>query len=161
MRKLTFAIIVLCAAPASASLISGRLSTADGSLLGTGIWAQADPPTYIVWSVEDVGSAWHYTYTVQVTRQSISHFILETSTTFTSSNCWDLSWNGSAVLGLFKANSGNPNMPQNLYGMKFTPTSASGPVTIDFYSDRPPMWGDAYIKAARTHCWACRCRPGT
>jgi hypothetical protein len=80
----------------------------------------------------------------------VSHFILETSETFTEDNIFNLSSPGTGVeVGAFSSGGGNPSMPTNVYGIKFDSTAGTN-VTISFDSDRDPVWGDFYAKCGAT-----------
>ncbi|MBI5575753.1 MAG: PEP-CTERM sorting domain-containing protein [Deltaproteobacteria bacterium] len=41
-------------------------------------------------------------------------------------------------------------MPGNIFGIKVLEDAGEGPVTLDFYSTRAPMWGDFYAKDGKS-----------
>lgn len=159
---------MLLAFSAAATLYTGSLSSADGTIDGTGFWV--DPasignpsdyvPTVFSWEVsENPDSSWNYRYELQVYRAETSHWILETSDAFTGTSP-DLQ-NATGDYGTLATDSyspggGNPFMPDDVYGIKFDETSgegtASGPngntlvYTVDFDSIRMPVWSDFYAK---------------
>jgi len=97
---------------------TGVLVSDQGQLDGTGFWvADNGQPTWIPSSIEwavtyNGNSTWHYEYTLTVFRADVSHFILETSETFTYDNIFNVSYPGeSMVIGTFSSGGGNPSMP--------------------------------------------------
>jgi hypothetical protein len=115
----------------------------------------------ITWSISLNSTTGVYTYTYSFanadgttpTTPSVSHFIIEVSSTFTSANLisggGELDTYTGATGGNAStpctgtdpgANGGNPCLPANIYGLKFNSTTAT------FTTDRAPIWGDFYAK---------------
>ncbi len=104
------------------------------------------------------GFPWRYTYTFALVnpdappdpKGGISHIVLETSTSFTEANLTGLS--GASLAGddpikTQTVGSGNPQMPEDVYGIRFDPLSADlTTMTWSFFSNRSPIWGDIYVK---------------
>jgi hypothetical protein len=134
------------ALPSEAVVYSGALSSVDGGILGTGNWIVIGPAT-LDWDVtQNADGTWHYAYTFTHPPGATSHFIIETSDDFTGSDISDPSGDIEDMeIGVHHAGGGaNPNMPENIYGIKF---GAQGESThIEFDSTRIPMWGDFYSK---------------
>ncbi len=124
---------------------SGQLSTADGGLSGTGIWFW-DGAT-LAWTVSrDDDQPWCYQYTLNVQRGEVSHLIVEASDSFTSQNIFGAQGPfGSIEIKTFKPGGSQPNMPDNIYGIKFDDARDTD-FTVRFYSWRSPVWGDLYAK---------------
>lgn len=109
----------------------------------------------ISWTVTDTdnsqpGYPWKYTYTFghDGSQAAIGHIIIEGSPGLGAGNFAGVS--GDAQLEsveLQMVASGNPGMPGDMYGLRFTPT-ISDPMSITwtFYSDRAPVWGDFYAR---------------
>ena len=92
---------------------------------------------------------WKYTYRMQLsgTQYGYSHIIIESSDDMTSSDIFGLT---GAVLDSVKLQTvqgGNPDMPEDVYGIRFNPpTSGITDLTWSFYSNREPVWGDFYAR---------------
>jgi len=115
----------------------------------------------ITWTVtnEDagapVGYPWKYSYTWTITNPeqgllqgAFSHLILEVSPGFTQSDLTQVSGDVSIdSVGLQTAQSGNPNIAEDIYGIRFNP-AADGlfDMSWSLYSNRQPVWGDIYAK---------------
>jgi len=136
---------------------SGSLSVADGGLIATGGWN--DPSTTLSWVVDDTTTPgkWHYSYTLTVPAKGISHVIFEASDgdpdeLFTIENLFSSSsdpsgWILDTTIQLHTAGGGaNPNMPEDMYGIKFNAAFDTTTITVSFDSDRVPVWGDFYSK---------------
>ena len=119
---------------------------------GTGAWITPGPTT-ISWTVLPNAGYWNYSYRIEVPEAEggeVSHFIIETSDNFSSSDIWDIVFNeGSYVKIEIKEHvaggSGNPGMPADVCGIKFDETTGHI-LDFSFKSSRMPMWGDFYIK---------------
>ena len=78
-------ILLLMSMPVMATMYTGSLSSSDGGLTGVGAWVDPEP-SEIHWEITlNDDNSWHYEYVLIVpdTESEISHFILETSPTFT------------------------------------------------------------------------------
>ena len=116
-----------------------------------------------------VAGTWHYSYTFTGTAttggQGFSHMILDTSdscinvatNTLADPNCVKniTISTGSVVLvpGDYGPANPNPNFPvgADIIGVKFNVVGGPAlPVTLAFDSDRPPVYGDFYLKIANS-----------
>lgn len=164
-----FLTLVMCSVRASGSIsYTGSLGVADGGLEGTGFWVNdnSEPawfPAQISWTVTDnQDGTWNYSYDLSVYRADVSHFILETSPSFSEGNLLSTSYPGTFYeIMTHEASPGleqqpNPFLPQDIYGPKFDigdaalPESEYTSITISFNSDRDPIWGDFYAKCGKT-----------
>jgi len=138
------ALTLLVFAPAANAYV-GTLSSADGGIDGIGGWI--DPgPTTISWEVTDNITSWHYEYTLTVLAKDVSHFILETSPAFDATDIFNKSGPFKSMeIKLHTAAQGSPNMPDNLFGIRFDDMLGTT-VVIEFDSLRIPVWGDFYAK---------------
>lgn len=150
---LIISVMLLLATPVGACIVSytGSLSVGHG-LVGTATWD--DPSSKISYTVSQatVGGPWTYSYTFSVEAKDISHFIIETSPSFTEDNLLSINWSvchGTYSIEDNKDNNGNPYMPTDLYGIKFTPGDVLD-ATVTFTSDREPVWGDFYARDGKT-----------
>ncbi|HAU39121.1 MAG TPA: hypothetical protein DCX07_15580 [Phycisphaerales bacterium] len=164
MRNLPLIILlaVLCfASVVSAATYTGSLTytppappgTTDG-LFVSGYSAQW--PSYTVtlsWTVTDTdnsqpGYPWKYTYTFghSGSDATISHIIIEGSQGISEANVVGLTGATLSSAGLQTVLSGNPDMPEDLYGLRFNPLSTVTSMTWTFFSDRQPVWGDFYAR---------------
>ena len=108
----------------------------------------------ISWSVTDTdtsqaGFPWLYTYTFghNGNQAGISHVIIEGSSGISASDITDLTGATLSSVGLQTVASGNPNMPEDMVGLRFDPlTESPFSMTWSFYSDRAPVWGDFYAR---------------
>jgi len=94
---------------------------------------------------------------------SISHLIIEVSDgrtgelpAFSAGNSKDLSglvYNGDpndppeeVLSGYYSSANGNPNIPEQFYGLKIGTDDEGSSESVYFYSRRVPVWGDFYAK---------------
>jgi hypothetical protein len=111
----------------------------------------------ISWTVTDTdasypGYPWKYTYTFGHNggQAGISHIIIEGSEGMTVADLVGLS--GASLyptdpIGVHQVTSGNPNMPEDINGIKFNPLADSPfGMTWSFFSNRVPVWGDFYAR---------------
>ncbi len=146
MKQIIISIVVLFAMAASswASSFSGSITGGDG-LDGSVVWSDAT----LEWTVDDVTNSghWTYDYTFTVEKKAISHVIIELSETFTPGNIIDISGGSDPdAPKTYTPGSSNPEMPGNLFGIKWD--TAGDPLGYSFLivSDRTPTWGDFYAK---------------
>ena len=139
---------------------TGSLSVGGGGLIATGGWNVSS--TTLSWVVDDTTTPgyWHYSYTLTVPAQGISHIIIEASDgdpweLFTNANLFSSSSNPPGwisditILTHIAGGGANPNMPEDMYGIKFNAAEAlagTTTLTVSFDSDRVPVWGDFYSK---------------
>jgi hypothetical protein len=153
-RRIVVSVLVLVGgatlAQAAPTTYSGNLTSADGGLQGTGGWvSNPSKPVTFGWVVtQNDDLSWHYHYVFDTTgRQgTLSHLVLETSPNLTAA---DIS---NATPGIaagdprwYSEHNGNPDMPEQVFGIKFPGTSSTVAI-MDFDSVRAPMWGDFYAK---------------
>jgi hypothetical protein len=139
-------LLAITASSASATTLSGSLSSASSELGGVGDWINPGTTT-IAWEVTDMGSHYHYKYTLTVPQHAISHFIIEISPTAESSNFWNFGgpFQGTPVIDDYTQLNGNPDIPAPIYGIKFDEAFGTTAV-FEFDSTRVPVWGDFYAK---------------
>lgn len=118
----------------------------SGDIWGNGTWA-ADASTSMTWFVgfDTEKDMWHYSYTFNVAKYDVSHFIIQVSDNFDDNDLFNPSHNGPIVIGTYTIDNGNPGMPGEIYGIKFDQTSGTD-LTVSFDSPREPMWGNFYAK---------------
>ena len=138
--------ILMVSTPVSGLAFAGMLSSATSGILGTGNWILGGT-TELSWSVvQNQDLTWHYEYTLDHPGGETSHFLLETSRTFTSDNIWDVDGDFEHVyVQSWTEQQGNPNLPGPVYGIKFDEAWGNHS-TFSFTSDRAPVWGDFYSK---------------
>lgn len=165
VRAESVCILSLICLAGLAGQVSATYYTFQGSLAyGNGLYAEndwANNGTTLSWTVTyddsdpDVPDFfyWHYSYTLTVPEKGISHAIIEASNgvnPFTTYNIYEPDGAPAVEIQEYHptGDSGaNPHMPADLYGIKFEgwsndPTS----ITVSFYSDRVPVWGNFYAK---------------
>jgi hypothetical protein len=160
-------VLVFFISPSHATIYTGSLQYTPPFPpdSGDGLNVQSEDdnwPTYnvsISWTVtnEDTshpGYPWKYTYTFghDGNKSGISHIIIEASTNFAST---DLEGVTGATFDSVKTQtvqSGNTGMPEDVYGIRFNPTSSGQySMTWTFWSTRAPVWGDFYVKDGGTN----------
>ena len=152
---LMLAVLVVAAAPVAA--FTGSLSSSNSEINGTGFWVNqsllppAEQPNWIPatinWTVtQNINQSWHFDYVLSVYRAEVSHFVLETSQSFTNQDIFNLQGHSGAVnVGWHNVGPGNPSIPSNVYGIKFDSTVGTN-LHVSFDSWRAPVWGDFYSK---------------
>ena len=145
-------LIILASQSMAVISYSGSLSSSDGGLEGVGAWV--DPgDSYMYWEVsQNENSSWHYEYVLSVPNgeSEISHFIVETSPTFTEDDIFNESgaFHQIEIKNHLETSPGSPELPQDIFGIKFD--DAYGHLlSINFDSWRDPVWGDFYAKGGR------------
>ncbi len=138
-------VFMLLLAPAANAYV-GMLNSSDLGIIATGNWLVGG--TTLGWNVtyDTSMGAWRYAYDFSHQEGQTSHFILEVSSTFTGNDILDAFGDyGNLSVGTHQVASGNPNMPEAIYGIKFD--EASGLEShFELYSYRAPVWGDFYSK---------------
>lgn len=113
-------------------------------------WSLRDVVLHWSVSLETPSSPWHYSYslTVSGTSYGISHFILETSPSFTNTeeNFRNFVCSSPATLTFGWQESGSPGLPEPLIGIRIEPTDSPMSLTWSFDSNKQPVWGDFYAK---------------
>lgn len=155
-RKLLCILVVmsLVTIATGAGAYTGSLSSLANEMAGTGFWGSEG--TTITWTVTQMSGYWSYDYTLVVPRADISHFIIETSQSFTANDYWGVQVLQGGVtshaVDTFTAppandpgQQPNPFMPTDVYGIKFDGTSGTT-LQVSFNSYRAPVWGDFYAK---------------
>lgn len=153
MKKGRFQKIAFCLV---ASLFLGCLAHADYSGILTDSLLDASDAwsngSSVEWNIQqNSNNSWHYEYNVSVENKNISHFILEVTPNATLDDFYNFNDGdfSEIEIGLFSSDNGNsnPNMPGNIYGIKFGDYyEDSTNWTISFDSVRMPVWGDFYAK---------------
>ncbi len=132
--------------PVAASAYFGSLTNGNG-ILGSGTWLRG--PLDLSWDVaqNDDGS-WHYAYEFRHLFRDMTHFVLETSNDFSSFDLIRLNGQfGGYDIGLHSVYPDNPNMPDEMYGIRFDDTwGETTHIAFDTY--RAPVWGDFYARGA-------------
>ena len=122
-----FLILLMCSVHSFGSLsYTGSLDAADGGLEGTGFWINDNSesawfPAHLSWTVTDnENGTWNYSYNLDVYRADVSHFILETSPSFSADNLLNASYPGTFYeIKTHEASPGveqqpNPFLPQDI-----------------------------------------------
>lgn len=128
---------------AISELAGSRTSPATSGIDATGPWDGGD--FTVAWDISPYDGYWQYDYTITSSGsdpKAISHFILEVtqdvefyihpeSDTVDGPQVWTLA-------------PGNPDMPNDIYGIKFD--FGDNPVTYTLITDRDPVYGVFYAK---------------
>ena len=136
-------IITFCSTLCSAGF-TASISTADGSILGTGNWVSNSTSAIFSYDINQEGDLWHYHYEFNVPPGDVSYLIVETSLNFTNSDLLNVS-GGNPSINLWGSSSSSPFIPGDIFGVKFDGASGN-PCIIDFYSPRIPVPGNFYAK---------------
>jgi len=126
----------------------GSISEGDGLAFPEGSpWADAT----LEWTVTHNGSSWVYEYTFSDhgngnQLRDVSHVIIEVSETFTLGNIMA----GTTIDGegpkTYTPTRSNPEMPNDIWGIKWDIDTDTTEYSWTIISDRMPMWGDFYAK---------------
>lgn len=151
LSAFTVAVLVCASAAPAAVIYTGELTweAAESEIDAEAAWA--DPVTKVEWTVEKTGPVeWTYTYVFTVPTKEISHLIIEVSENLTSidgivSNV-PLDASGIGLFDVDGPGESNPNLPDDLYGLKFDLGEAATSIEISFSINRDPIWGDFYMK---------------
>lgn len=139
-------------------LIGSR--TEGAGITAGGNYATDNLTLRIDWSITDLGGGnWHYRYVWSGYRApDISHVILDLSDDCVPSNPGCVtnavfaSTTGNKEFNTFGPGPSNPGFPAaaSINGVKFDDVIGGAPFTLDFDSNRPPVYGDFYIKGGAT-----------
>jgi len=136
-------LITFCSTLCSAGF-TASISTADGSILGTGNWVSNSTPAIFSYNVDQVGDFWHYEYNFNVPPGDVSYIIIETSLNFTETDLLNVS-GGNPEIGWWGSAPSAPYIPGDIFGIKFDGNSGN-PCIISFDSTRAPIDGNFYAK---------------
>ena len=146
-------------------LVSSRSTPESAGVVGLGKWKPTNGGFDISWEISYSEGVWTYSYMLldadgSTLSPDASHFILEVSPSITADNAAQYIFNTNFDVGdlegpaLWTAdpnspnttssggNGGNPNLPADLYGVKFD----VGLERYTFQSTQSPVWGDFYVK---------------
>ena len=144
---------------ALADVYTGALEEGNGLTTYGSKWLGGTPKCKLEWLVTNeepppIGYPtfiWKYSYTLTVPQGAPSHMIVEASDApgrvFTTANIKAVT--GSSVQEIMlheSGSSGNPNLPADVHGIKFEGLAEATTITITFFTDRDPIWGDFYSK---------------
>jgi hypothetical protein len=172
LALVTFLVVPFTAGTAGAVPIWG--SDASGALTGSrssppssGVEARGEswvPDTgffTIAWDISYSSGEWTYNYTITTAGHDVSHFILEVTEDDNPFNIisggpditpWDDNDtddpSDDTIPGTWTSASGNPHMPNSLYGIKFDEGDSTGTdvITYTLVTDRGPVYGNFYTK---------------
>lgn len=142
---------------------TGSLVT-DTQVKATDGWVQAEGGFRIAWSIQLAPSGGFFTYSYTISNNDptpgplwakLSHIIIGATdgtkpgtSKFTLADGWGWMINNAAAppeVGTFNPGGSNPNMPGNLYGIKFE-TTIDDVITLTFNSRRVPELMNFYAK---------------
>ncbi len=128
----------------------GSLTGGEGLTAYDG-WSDATLSWEVKW--DSTNALWGYSYTFSPSPLSkdVSHFLIETSDTFTKEDNlkeWKTGSNEPVVGEWTPTSDGksNPHLPSSLYGIKFETDGYADRNSVWFWTDRSPVWGDWYAK---------------
>ena len=145
--------------------LTGSRSTPQSSgVFAANGWTETNGGFTISWEILFDPNVAHWTYSYTITDKDgtpiepeISHLLLEISPFISPDNVGDHIFNSTVpITGPMTwtadpnspnttnpgANNGNPNLPDDIYGIKLDESLG----TYTFQSSQPPMWGDFYSK---------------
>jgi hypothetical protein len=150
---------IVAAAPiASASVIIGSLSTADGGLIaGDQYVTPPDGNGYMIaWEISpNYDLTWHYKYTMTTEAGDplvplVSHLIIQLSANIVPDDLTEIGGDVSSwEFNTYGPHPSNPGFPEgkSIFGVKFNMGGAQ--TVVEFDANRKPMWGDLYSKGGR------------
>jgi len=146
---LIFLVVVMTHVASPSVVYTGGLSSAAGGISGTGQWI--DDGVSIDWTVsQNPDLTWHYEYVFDAMSKNASHIIIEVSQGFIDDDLLNAEGPFTDIeIALHGPSPCNPNIPGNIYGIKFDSTTGAT-VTINFDSLRMPVWGDFYTKNGKS-----------
>lgn len=127
----------------------GSITSGNGGIIVGGDWESVATDVSLGWSISDTGSAYQYNYYFESPTPSLSHFILQVSDNFNTTNIIQISDAGYELGDFSGENPSNPGMDVDppLYGIKYEGFGEEGTAfTLTLLSDRAPMLGDFYAK---------------
>jgi len=162
--------VIACAAGTAEAGIYNTAASLTGSrsfgpglgLAGAIPGSIGTPSATLSWTITDQGSFYHYSYTLLTSsQQGISHFIIDVSdvaecataygagnTCFSDAQVSLGGTPGQIEFGDYSSANGNPGLPGTIIdGWKVNINSGAPSFTVEFNSDRAPVWGDFYAKA--------------
>jgi len=135
---------------------TGSRSTPSGSgVVGAGGWSGTGNNGFkINWSINKVVNTYNYSYTLAgVTNglsKALSHWILEVTNPSTSNDFFSLNLPiSSDSPKTWTPGGSNPNMPSNIYGIKWDTTGDPSVYTSSFSTLKNPVWGDFFAKSGK------------
>ena len=143
---------------ASSELIGSRDSSVSpgGGIDATADWSGGD--FTLGWVITESSGIWTYYYTITITptgahqEKTISHFILEVTeddNPFYIDTGLSSPIDGDRGLDIWSGDeSGNPSMPNPIYGIKFD--FGGNPAEYTLVTDRAPVYGVFYSKDGKT-----------
>ena len=157
--------LLACGSAAIPATYTGSLTYSPPSPpdSGDGLYVQGpqwpDNNVTIAWTVTDTdashpGFPWKYTYDLNIegTQGAISHVIIEGSEGISRGDIIDVDGDDAVIeessdVGYQQAQSGNPNIPEDLIGIRLHPAS-DGLFHMNWtlFSNRGPVFGDVFTK---------------
>ncbi len=133
-------------------LEGSRDSTAGGGVTATDSWD--DGGFTISWVItQNLDSTWTYRYTIDTTGgeqdKDISHFILEVTNSEVPLLLLDGTDGPIEGPKTWTEGPGNPDMPNDIYGVKFDFGGNDGLASYTIVTDRAPVYGVFYSKGGR------------
>jgi len=130
-----------------------RSSPVSAGVIANGSWNGAFK---VNWKIQQDGANYHYIYTItnnsdEPLKTPIRHLLLEVNPTLSPTNYAEmLKLNRGSILEspeLYSKSGDNRGLPSELYAIKFELEETSdGVAVLEFYSNRPPVWGDFYAQ---------------
>ncbi|MCF8068466.1 MAG: PEP-CTERM sorting domain-containing protein [Desulfobacterales bacterium] len=134
---------------AADELEGSRSSAINDGITANADWA--DGGISLSWNIDQEEGLWTYIYTAEVTtKHDVSHFILEVTDTgedlFNIYEGTDVEIEGPDT---FTSGASNPDMPIEMYGIKFDFGGDDGIATYTIVTDRAPVYGVFYAKKGK------------
>lgn len=134
---------------------SGQRDASFDAVQSNGQW---EGDFRISWEIKQEGSLYHYVYKItdnagNPVKPNIKHLLLEVSPDINTRNLANeidvRSDGGVTSIGRYSTNRDNPGLPDDIYALQFDVLkNDSGEYVVEFYSNRPPVWGDFYAQGA-------------
>jgi len=143
----------------AAAVLSGQLSVADGGVLASGAWNDAN--TVFAWEVTDPiqspSGKWRYYYTLTVPQAGVGKLLVELQFHVLIGDLVNKSWTGQAgqtaeVRSYTLAGDATtlPDLPDDIYGITFNVGGGPTTVVAQFDTAHAPTWGDFYSAAGES-----------